>query len=152
MRLLSAFFIAFVLQVGYTPLIDVCPQFGVPVAGTGYDADWNDYALDADAIQAVLNIDARRSFWVGYANGGFAWTNDVSPALTLTFTMADGSERWFDVFWSEQAPDAYYALPFANTAAFADSNGEHYGQHPCTAILMTRAEYDALLEALGGRR
>lgn len=151
MRYLSAFFIAIVLQVGSTPLIAVCPQFGTPVSGTGYDTrDWTDYTLDAQAIQAVLNINADHSFWVGYANGGFAWTNDVMPALTLTFTMADGSERWLDVFWSEQTPDAYYALPFANPTPYADANGEHFGTHPCAAILMTAAEYEALLAALGG--
>lgn len=39
MRLLSAFFVAFVLQVGSVPLINICPQFGVPVAGMGYDTE-----------------------------------------------------------------------------------------------------------------
>jgi hypothetical protein len=149
-RTLSAFFIAFVLQIGSTPLINICPQFGTPVTGTGYDTDtWTDYQLGAEAIQAVLNINATRSFWVGYENGGFAWAHDVAPLLTLTFEMTDGSERWFDVFWSEQTPDAYYALPFANPTPYADSNGEHYGTHPCAAILMTGAEYRALLDALG---
>jgi len=148
MRLLSAFFVAIALQ---TPLINICPQFGVPVSGIGYDtATWTDYQLDAQAIQAVLNINAERSFWVGYANGGFAWTSDVMPELTLTFEMADGSERWFDVFWSEQTPDAYYALPFADPTPQADANGEHYGTHPCAAIVMTGAEYQALLGALRG--
>lgn len=132
-----------------TPMINICPQFGVPVAGMGYDTTtWTDYNLDAQAIQAVLNINSDRSFWVGYENGGFAWTNDVMPELTLTFTMADGSERWFDVFWSEQTPDAYYALPFANPTPYADNNGEHYGTHPCAAILMTAPEYQALLSAI----
>ncbi len=150
MRHLSAFFIAIVLQVGSTPLINVCPQFGTPVSGTGYDTrDWTDYELDAQAIQSVLNINADHSFWVGYENGGFAWTNDVMPVLTLTFAMADGSERWLDVFWSEQTPDTYYALPFANPTPYADANGEHFGTHPCAAILMTRAEYEALIAALG---
>ncbi len=132
-----------------TPMINVCPQFGVPVSGTGYDTtNWTDYNLDAQAIQAVLNINSDHSFWVGYENGGFAWTSDVMPELTLTFTMADGSERWFDVFWSEQTPDAYYALPFANPTPYADANGEHYGTHPCAAILMTGVEYQTLISAL----
>lgn len=132
-------------------MINVCPQFGVPVSGTGYDTrDWADYELDTQAIQAVLNINADRSFWVGYANGGFAWTNDVMPELTLTFEAADGSERWFDVFWSEQTPDAYYALPFANPTPYADANGEHFGTHPCATILMTTAEYESLVETLRG--
>ena len=134
-------------------MIAICPQFGVPVTGSGYDTDtWTDYQLDAEAIQAVLNINADRSFWVGYENGGFAWAHDVAPLLTLTFTAEDGSERWFDVFWSDETPDSYYALPFVNTAAYADANGEHFGTHPCAAILMTAAEYRALLEALGEER
>ena len=130
-------------------LIDVCPQFGVPVSGTGYDSTtWTDYELDAQAIQAVLNINAERSFWVGYENGGFAWVNDVMPELTLTLTMADGSERWLDVFWSEQTPNNYYVLPFADPIPYADANGEHYGTHPCAAILMTDSEYQALIREL----
>lgn len=128
-------------------LIDACPDFRGPIAGSGYDTDtWTDYELDAQAIQAVLNINADRSFWVGYAAGGFAWTDDVMPVLTLTFVMEDGGERWFDVFWSAQTPHAYYALPFANPTPYADANGEHYGTHPCAAILMTAPEYAALIE------
>ena len=150
MRLLSAFFIALFWQVTFTPMIHICPQFGVPISGMGYDTEtWRDYTLSDQAIQAVLNVNADRSFWVGYENGGFAWTNDVMPELTLTFEMADGSLRWFDVFWSEQTPTTYYALPFANPTPYADGNGEHYGTHPCAAILMTEGEYRALLNDLG---
>lgn len=146
MHLLVVF--ALLLQL-HTPLIGACPAFGVPTSGTGYDTEtWTDYTLSPQDIQAVLNIDADRSFWVGYENGGFAWTNDVAPLLTLTFTMADGSERWFDVFWSERTPGTYYALPFANTLAYADVNGQHYGTHPCAAILMSEQEYRALIAAL----
>lgn len=135
-----------------TPLAVACPAFGVPTSGTGYDTvTWTDYHLDAAAISAVLQLDASHSFWAGYEAGGFAWPDDVRPELALTFTMADGSERWLDVFWSEQAPDAYYALPFANPTPYADSNGEHYGTHPCAAILMTGTEYEALIAALGER-
>jgi len=148
MHLLALFALLWQL---HTPLINICPAFGVPISGTGYDtATWTVYELDAAAIRAVLQLDASRSFWVGYAAGGFAWPADVRPALTLTLTMADGGERWVDVYWSEQTPDAYYALPSANPTPYADSNGEHYGTHPCAAILMTGAEYRALLDALGG--
>ncbi len=147
----SAFLVVmFVAIFSHMPLINVCPQFEVPVLGEGYDSEWNEYVLDAAAIQAVLNIDAGRSFWVGYEHGGFAWTNDVEPVLTLTLYLEDGEERWLDIFWSEQTPEDYYALPFANTVAYADVNGEHFGTHPCAAILMTTAEYQSLLEALRG--
>ncbi len=132
-----------------TPLSAACPAFGVPTSGVGYDtATWTDYTLGPQAIQAMLNINADRSFWVGYENGGFAWPDDVQPALTLTFTLADGGERWVDVYWSPQTPDVYYMLPFADPTPRADANGEHYGTHPCAAILMTEQEYRALIAAL----
>lgn len=147
MPLFSVLF-AFLLQV--TPLAAVCPQFGVPVSGTGYDRAWNEYTLDAADIQAVLNFDASRSFWVGYDAGGFAMPDDAADVLNLTLYTADGGERWFDVLYSPQTPAVYYALPFANTQAYADAQGQHYGTHPCAAILMTRAEYAALIAALEG--
>jgi len=137
------------LQTLQTPiLIDVCPAFGVPVSGSGYDRTFVDYALDAEAINAVLSIDASDSFWVGYENGGFDWPQDVQPVLQLTLMMADGAERWLDVWWSEQTPEVYYALPFVTVEAYADAQGEHYGTHPCAAIRMSAAEFETLREAI----
>lgn len=129
-------------------LATVCPAFGVPVSGSGYDSAWSEYTLTADGIAAVLALDASRSFWVGYDHGGFAMPADATDALRLTLTTADGGERWFDVLWSEQTPDTYYALPFANTVAYADANGEHYGTHPCAAFVLTGDEYADLVAAL----
>lgn len=147
--ILIALVTALVLQTSST-LIGVCPSFGVPVNGTGYDTTtWTDYELDAEDIRTIINLQAGPSFWVGYENGGFAWTNDVMPELTLTFTASDGTERWLDVFWSEQTPDVYYVLPFSNPTPYADSNGEHYGTHPCAAFTITTAQYAALLDTLG---
>lgn len=141
MHLLAVFALLWQL---HAPLLDVCPAFGVPTSGTGYDtATWTDYTLDAAAIRAVLAIDGE-SFWVGYERGGFAWPDDVEVALTLTF---DGGQ-WLDVYWSAQTPNVYYALPFADPAPRADANGAHYGTHPCAAILMTERDYAALIAAL----
>lgn len=135
-------------QTPYRQLIDVCPAFGRPVSGGGYDRAWVDYVLDADAIDAVLRLPAGDSFWVGYDNGGFDWPGDVQPVLTLTFEMQDGESRWLDVFWSEATPDVYYALPFVTVEPYADAQGEHYGTHPCAAIRLTAAEFAALREAI----
>ncbi|MBK9751735.1 MAG: hypothetical protein IPO91_33900 [Chloroflexi bacterium] len=137
------------LQTLQTPiLIDVCPAFGVPVSGSGYDRTFVDYALDAEAINAVLSIDASDSFWVGYENGGFDWPQDVQPVLQLTLMMADGAERWLDVWWSAETPEVYYALPFVTVEAYADAQGEHYGTHPCAAVRMSAADFEALREAI----
>lgn len=146
MHLLAIF--ALLWQLG-TPLIAVCPAFGRPTSGTGYDtATWTEYELDAAAIQAVLNLNAARSFWVGYERGGFAWPDDVRDALHLTLYSADGGERWLDVLYSDQTPGVYYALPFADPTPRADADGAHFGTHPCAAILMTEQEYRALIAAL----
>jgi len=136
------------LQTPFRQLIDVCPAFGIPVSGGGYDRAYIDYGLDADAIDAVLRMPAGDSFWVGYDNGRFNWPQDVQPVLTLTFAMQDGESRWLDVFWSARTPDVYYALPFVTVEPYADGAGEHYGTHPCAALRSSAGEYEALIEAI----
>lgn len=132
------------LQIKTPFMIDVCPAFGVPVSGGGYDRTFVDYELSSEAIDAVLHIDASESFWVGYERGGFDWPEDVEPVLTLSF---DGGQ-WLDVWWSAQTPDVYYALPFADPTPRADGAGEHYGTHPCAAIRMTAEDFTALMEVI----
>jgi hypothetical protein len=129
------------LQAG---LLDICPAFGVPDSGVGYDRAYVEYALDADAINALLAIDGD-SFWVGYERGGFAWADDVQPVLTVTLWMADGDERWIDVYGAASTPEVYYVLPYANTVAYADSNGEHWGTHPCAAVTISAGEFEAIM-------
>lgn len=129
-------------------IVDVCPQFGDIVAGGGYDAQFVEYALDVDTINALLSMPADESFWVGYENGGFEWPPDVRPVLTLTLVGVDGDERWIDVFWSEKTPERYYALPFPISTPYADSNGEYFGTHPCAAVVWTAVQYTALIAEL----
>ncbi len=72
-------------------LAAICPAFGVPVSGSGYDSAWNEYTLTADGIAAVLALDASRSFWVGYDHGGFTpayFESEENRALTLTLYTA----------------------------------------------------------------
>lgn len=129
-------------------LAAICPAFGVPVSGSGYDSAWNEYTLTADGIAAVLALDASRSFWVGYDHGGFTpayFESEENRALTLTLYTADGGERWVDI--TEHA-GVYYVLPYAQTTAYTDANGEHMGTHPCAAFTLTESEYQAFMEAL----
>ncbi len=143
--MLFAVVFAFLLQVT-SPLINMCPQFLIPVTGNGYDANWNEVTLDSLAIQALLNLPAGNSFWLGYERGGFAPAYfESEPALTLTLYTADGGERWIDV--TEHA-GVYYVLAYAQTVAYADANGEHFGVHPCAAFTLTESEYQAFMEAL----
>ncbi len=133
---------AFLFQV--TPLIDICPQFGVPVSGVGYDAAFTEYVVTD--MSAVVGLPAGDSFWIGYDNGGFAAPYfDSEPALTLTLYTADGGERWLDV---TVADGVYYVLPYATTEPYTDANGEHYGTHPCAAFTITGDEFARLLAAL----
>lgn len=132
------------------PLIDVCPQFGTPTTGTGYDNTGQEYTLGTEAIRAVLDISTARSFWVGYEQGGFAWPANARPVLSLSMWLEDGGERWLDAYWSPDTPDLYYVLAFYRTDTYTDANGQHEGQHPCQAVLLTAADYDRLIDALEG--
>lgn len=140
--MLFAFVFAFLLQV--TTLADVCPAFGVPVTGGGYDGAFAEVTVTDTS--AILNLPAGNSFWLGYERGGFAPAYfESDPALTLTLWTADGGERWLDI--TEHA-GVYYVLAYANTQAYADANGEHMGTHPCAAFVLTGDEYADLVAAL----
>lgn len=129
-------------QIG---LLNICPAFGVPDSGIGYDRAYVEYVLDAQAIDALLDMDVSSSFWVGYERGGFAWPEDVEQVLTLTLWMANGEERWIDMYGAASTPDVYYVLPYANTVAYADSNGEHWGTHPCAAVTISGEAFEAIM-------
>ena len=127
-------------------LLSICPAFGVPVTGGGYDAAFTEYVVGAAGVDAILSLDTSRSFWLGYDSGGFAAAYfDSDPALTLTLTTADGGERWLDI--TEHA-GVYYVLPYATTTAYADANGEHFGTHPCAAFTISADAFARLLATL----
>lgn len=129
------------LQMG---VLNICPAFGVPDSGIGYDRAYVEYQLDADAIGALLAIDGD-SFWIGYERGGFAWPDDVRWVLNVTLWMQNGDERWIEVYGAASTPDVYYVLPYANTVAYADSNGEHWGTHPCAAVTISGEAFEAIM-------
>lgn len=127
-------------------LLSICPAFGVPVTGVGYDAAFTEYTVTQTGIDALLSLDTSDSFWLGYDHGGFDPAYfDSEPALTLTLWTADGGERWVDI--TEHA-GVYYVLPYATTTAYADANGDHYGTHPCAAFTISADAFARLLATL----
>lgn len=127
-------------------LLSICPQFGVPVTGVGYDAAFTEYTLTDAGIAALMALDTSDSFWIGYDHGGFdAAFMDADPALTLTLYTADGGERWIDI--TEHA-GVYYVLPYATTTAYADANGGHMGTHPCAAFTISADAFARLLATM----
>jgi hypothetical protein len=114
---------------------DACPRFGVPVTGEGYSFRYQ-YTYTEVAGRRLLAF-ANDSFWVGYDAGAWAadYLNaDRVMALTLWMTMPDGAERLLLAEADRDNPETGYVFVFANTARFADANGEHYGMHPCAAV------------------
>lgn len=141
---LLPFVFAFLLQA--QPLSTICPAFGVPVTGVGYDAAFTEYTVTPEAVAAILSLDTSRSFWLGYDHGGFDPVYfESEPALTLTLYTADGGERWLDV--TEHA-GVYYVLPYVTTTAYADANGDHYGTHPCAAFTISADAFARLLATM----
>lgn len=132
------------MHVLVSTLLAICPAFGLPVSGVGYDAAFAEYVV-TDA-SAIVNLPACDSFWIGYDAGGFAPAYfESEPALTLTLWMADGDERWLDV--TEHA-GVFYVLAYAQTEPYADANGEHMGTHPCAAFTIDGAQFARLLDSL----
>ncbi len=71
------------------------------------------------------------SIWIGYENGGWAYPENMSEMefeRYWIFGKKSGVNFWVIIYVSD---DYTYGFVFENTEAYTDSNGEHYGQHPC---------------------
>jgi hypothetical protein len=69
------------------------------------------------------------SVWVGYDAGGWDVPEDIHNHGRITGTQyGERVEVWV---WHSDQSDRYYLFPFSSMRRFADSNGEHYGVHPC---------------------
>lgn len=82
-----------------------------------------------------------QGFWLGYDRGGFDWPKDVYIYGQLWLPLEDGKEpRQVLFYFSKQTPDRFYILPFVSIQPYADSNGKHFGSHPCAAYVV-KLEY-----------
>ena len=81
-----------------------------------------------------------RDLWMGYENGGWETTGDEYGVQKLS-----GADYEVWIFYSPTRNE-YDLLPFANTALFADTNGEHYGMHPCGGWAVPVDALDMIIE------
>ncbi len=153
--MLLPFVFAFLLQA--QPLSTICPAFGVPVTGGGYDfagGVLTEYVFDADAIAAVVemiqSVDETNTFFLGYDAGGWSdsYKYNSDPVLEATLWLADGSERQLAIRWSPDTPTTYYVTPYSTVEPYADANGEHFGTHPCAAFTISADAFARLLATL----
>lgn len=96
--------------------------------------------LSEDTWQEWQELEGR-DLWLGYENGGWETSGDERWAGRL---IGRDFEVW--LFHSETRQE-YDILPFANTRAYADSQGNHYGVHPCGGWAVD----DTILEDLIGK-
>jgi len=86
------------------------------------------FDIDTEQWQTLTRIEGN-SVWVGYSDGGWNVPADVIGAWQIEGDIDNSPVSiWI---WSSEQTGAYYIFPFADTSLFADSNGQHYGMHPC---------------------
>lgn len=101
--------------------------------------DWSTwqtaYVQDSNVATQPFNWDASQSIWRGYQSAEpFAQPSDAFKHWSVTMTGTDGTEQWIYLLDSAQTPDTFYIYVFDNVEPFADTNGNHYGIHPCRAF------------------
>lgn len=71
------------------------------------------------------------SIWIGYERGGWAWPSDVALETCLQLVWKNRHTTHLYVYASVSTPALRYVVVFKDMTIFADSNGQHVGQHPC---------------------
>lgn len=90
--------------------------------------------LTPEQVEEFYAIEGYGDLWIGYANGGWAVPLDAVYVGRL-YLWSDDSDRamvWF--FVAESTPEWTYWFVFDTLKPTADSNGQHWGLHPCGAF------------------
>lgn len=138
------------LSVILIAVASICPLFGTPVSGEGYDHHGELFIVTPEVGRYLSTLDTSNDFWVGYENGGFDRPSDETLELIATMYLSTGEERQIEITYSPTMTDRYYVYAFRDTSSYADRYGEHYGQHPCKVFWITAEQYSQLRQQLYG--
>lgn len=100
--------------------------------------------MSAAQLEALARVDGD-DIWLGYAAGGWDFPpgfKEMEFTRYWIFGKREGVRFWVILYvgaeWS-------YGFTFSNTEVYADSNGEHLGQHPCYAFEVDERDVIAAL-------
>ncbi len=132
-------------------LINYCPAFGTPLSLRIYD--WSSGTTtslsDAEIAQIPLGWDASANLWQGYQSAHpFNQPDDARQRWNIDLYLPDGTDRWIIIYESPATPGRYYTYVFENTVAYADKNGNHFGNHPCRAFAAPASQVGSFLDAI----
>lgn len=104
------------------------------------------FPLDSADLEPIWTLRGR-SIWVGYANGGWDYPEGLEEWASDRYWIKGdkaGTPFWAIIYVTDH--DYAYGYVFDNTVAFTDSNGEHYGQHPCGGWELDSATVEQVLQ------
>ena len=101
--------------------------------------DWANWRIakiaDTPLVLEPLHWDASRTIFRGYeAAKPFDEPDDASKRWTVSFGQSEISPQEMYILQSRTTPDTDYVYVFVTATPSTDSNGAHYGLHPCRAF------------------
>lgn len=104
LRRVFAFLEVTMLTALFITLAAICPAFGVPISGAGYDLPaLNEYTLTVDGIDALLHLDASHKTLDRLCGGRLRYAGRC-VGRAASDPDHNGGERSFDVLYSEATP------------------------------------------------
>jgi hypothetical protein len=113
-----------------------CPKLGMPISLRLFDWDSGQTTnlSDAEIAQIPLGWDASANLWQGYESlHPFNQPDDAKVRWSLNLYLPDGVDHWIVIYTSATTPATYYTYAFDITQPYT-INGEHLGNHPCSAF------------------
>jgi len=101
--------------------------------------------IDPESWNNLLQIKGR-DIWLGYDQGGFDVPEDIIPLFRFRGIGEENQAVELWIWWARSTPASLYWFPFPSVVPFADSNGDHYGIHPCGAYIVN---FNDFLDWLG---
>jgi hypothetical protein len=126
------------------PVIECLPDdiWGAQISGPTW---MQPLPLDTEDWENLGQLQGVPDVWVGYDNGGFDVSGDAYRLWTIQ-AYAGNNPIMVWINYSRSANEFYW-FPFANIVPYADTNGDHYGPHPCGAF---RVSYEDVISWLLG--
>ena len=125
-----------ILAHGQSSDVESLCNLSTPQSARVFDwADWKTAKIaDSNLVLEPLHWDASRTIFRGYqAAKPFDEPDDASKRWTISFGQNENAQAMY-ILQSRTTPDIDYVYVFLTATPSTDTNGDHYGLHPCRAF------------------
>jgi len=126
-----------ILAHGQSLDVESLCNLATPQSARVFDwAEWKTAKIaDTPLVLEPLHWDASRTIFRGYeAAKPFDEPDDANKRWTISFAPSGNAPQAMYILQSRTTPDIDYVYVFLTATPSTDTNGNHYGLHPCRAF------------------